>query len=215
MDEILKTRLRNEHAMMQELCQRSSLVRCEYSGNPPTKYCVTLSCRGLYLNDEDPPCLLPIDHHEFDLLLDTAFPYVPPQIIWKTPVFHPNFKAPLVCLGDHWYPSSSLRDVCIALCELIQYKKFNIDDPLHPPAAAWLLEALHRGSYPIPVDGRLVINDAAASHTQPGSIPLMDPSLDDFALIPQRSSDRPAPDVIHSALEGDASADGGNFGRAT
>jgi len=93
-------------------------------------------------------------NHQFILLLDDNFPFTPPSIHWQTPIFHPNFKPPSVCMGDHWYPGWSLSELCEVIIEMVQYKQFNIYDPLDKQAATWLENALEEQEISVPVDTR-------------------------------------------------------------
>jgi ubiquitin-protein ligase len=146
-------RLQNEYREMEQLRDKSSLLRFTTQGNPPTRYEVQVSCRGLarYGN-----AVTYVEHHEFDIVLESEFPLLPPTIVWKTPIYHPNFRRSSVCLGDYWYAGSSIAELCVALCEMVQYKTFNIYDPLDNDAAIWLHNELREGPDRFPIDTRPV-----------------------------------------------------------
>ena len=146
-------RLQREYETMINLREQSSLITFTPQGFPPTRYDLTFSCRGL-CRHEDRICT--IARHEFYILLGENYPTMPPEIVWKTPIFHPNFRQPQVCLGDYWYPGSSISEICIALCEMVQYKTFNIYDPLDLMAAAWVLKHLEANASDFPIDCRPV-----------------------------------------------------------
>ncbi|MFF7309674.1 ubiquitin-conjugating enzyme E2 [Streptomyces sp. NPDC008137] len=148
-------RLANDYAGMLDLVGSSELISFHSLGSPPSKYIVKMSCLGLVQVKD---VLLRSSEHEFDLLLSENFPKLPPRVVWKTAIFHPNFKPPDVCMGDIWYPGLSLAELCVALCELVQYKSFNIYDPLDTQAAFWLWEELSRDESIVPIDGRPVVN---------------------------------------------------------
>lgn len=148
-------RLQSEYRDMLELAQSSSLISFTSRGSPPTRYEVTLTCTGLIcVNNE----IFRAEDHRFELTLDDSFPMTAPDIVWRTAVFHPNIKPPQVCTGDIWYPAYSLAELCVSLCELVQYKSFNIYDPLDIEAAAWLHNLLQSDRPEIPVDHRPVRN---------------------------------------------------------
>jgi ubiquitin-protein ligase len=151
MSPINKDRLLNEQKDLVELQNRSSLFRFQCDGVLSTSYKVILSCKGLFLEADR---VFISNLHKFDIILDDQFPYLAPTIIWRTPIFHPNFKPPYVCLGDHWYPAWSLAEMCSVLIEMVQYRVFNIYDPLDPVAALWLEKALHDKPEQFPVDKR-------------------------------------------------------------
>lgn len=148
-------RLEREAALMQELAEKSSLVQFGTNGQPPTEYSVNLRCGGLRLEGSR---VEPTHWHSFLLRLTPEFPLAPPRIVWLTPIFHPNFRMPDVCVGDAWYPGSSLAALCEVVCEMVQYKKFNIYDPLNREAAEWLEDQLERRAITLPVDAQPVYN---------------------------------------------------------
>jgi ubiquitin-protein ligase len=146
-------RLQEEYEELRLLERESSLLTIEASGVAPTNYRIQLCCRGLFAVQNQ---LAVSEDHCFDLTLSPDFPNVAPTIVWRTAIFHPNFEVPNVCVGDHWYPGSSLSDLCVALCEMVQYKNFNIYDPLNPVAAAWVYSALCESQVEFPLDRRPV-----------------------------------------------------------
>jgi ubiquitin-protein ligase len=148
-------RLQSEHEEMLELARSSSMVSFTSAGVPPTQYSVTLTCQGLWLFDG---VVATTDTHEFEITLTENFPLVPPLIVWLTPVFHPNIKPPHVCSGDIWYPAMSLAAFVVELCELVQYKSFNMYDPLNEEASIWLSTVLRSDVPLVPIDPRPVID---------------------------------------------------------
>jgi ubiquitin-protein ligase len=146
-------RLEREHEEMLALKQRSSLLTFIPQGTPPMRYEVKLSCVGLKRQED---LVKETDFHVFHVVFDKGFPAVAPVLYWQTPIFHPNFQTPHVCLGDHWYPGWSVAEMCVALCEMVQYKRFNIYDPLDKEAAAWLEKELQDNPVRFPVDRRPV-----------------------------------------------------------
>jgi len=150
-------RLEKELMDMQRLEEASSLISFTTHGNPPTKYTVSMSCYGLCKEtDTSGVIIYRTGQHAFEIILDQQFPHVAPQIVWKTPIFHPNFRGTSVCVGDFWYPGWSIAELCVALCEMVQYKHFNLWDPLDPEAALWLLTQFENPEAPFPVDHRPV-----------------------------------------------------------
>lgn len=145
-------RLRRLHAdliAMMELVKVSDFIRFESAGNPPDRYRVTYTCRGLYLPpDAAEPQVA--ESHAADFYLHLEYPRRPPQIRWQTPIFHPNIlsahRGGAVCIGG-WTPSESLADLVIRVGEMVQYRQYNPDDVLDPQAAAWA--AAHEASLPV------------------------------------------------------------------
>lgn len=148
-------RLHHEHEQMRQLERSSSMVSFSSAGIPPTQYAVTLSCRGLRRFGDT---VAESNIHQFDVTLSESFPLVPPVVVWLTPVFHPNLKPPYVCTGDIWYPAMSIAEFVVALCELVQYKSFNIYDPLDEEATTWLVDLLQSEAAVVPIDPRPVVD---------------------------------------------------------
>ena len=148
-------RLQNEYEGMLELAQTSSLISFSSRGQPPVRYEIVFTCEGLMRIGSE---VYRTAEHLFTISLDDTFPMLPPSLVWRTRVFHPNIKPPSVCTGDIWYPALSLAELCIALCELVQYKQFNIYSALDTDAATWLYGQLQSENPSIPVDRRPVLD---------------------------------------------------------
>ena len=142
-------RLHADLAAMIELTRASELVTMTYSGNPPDRYVVTYACRGLVL----PPGAVEPQvsaHHQGEFYLHRDYPRRPPQIVWRTAIFHPNILSAEhsggVCIGS-WTPSETLADLVVRVGEMVQYREYNPDDVLNPQAAAWA--AAHAAHFPV------------------------------------------------------------------
>jgi ubiquitin-protein ligase len=145
-------RLHADFAAMQELAGGSDFIRFVRSGNPPDRYVVTYTCRGLvWAPGEAQPAVR--EHHEAEFYLHRDYPRRPPQIIWRTPIFHPNILSVEagggVCIGG-WTPSESLADLVLRVGEMVQFRSYNPDDVLNPAAAQWAEAHADR----LPVDDR-------------------------------------------------------------
>src|ERR1044072_127604 len=112
-------------------------------GGQPVEYGVILRCRGIEAIDGDKKIYR--DEHRLIIKLGPEFPLDAPLIYWETPLFHPNVVPPAVCMGDHWYPGGSVAELCLALCEMVQYRSFNIYDPLNRDAAQWIEKRIEIG----------------------------------------------------------------------
>jgi ubiquitin-protein ligase len=157
-------RLRRELQLMRDLENQTSLLKFQAFGDAPVEYLVTLSCGGLVRDGDRFDVSY---HHRFALYLDADFPLTVPRIVWQTPIFHPNVKPPVVCIGDSWFPGSSLAALCETICAMVQLKSFNLADPLDGEAAAWLDEALLDQTVTLPIDGQPVRNLLIDIHASP------------------------------------------------
>lgn len=147
---IRETRLRNDYNRVLDLVNRSDLlhiVRTE--GNPPDKYQIRYTCRGVEgVNSSGAPVISEI--HEVSIYLHAEYPLKQPQLKWLTPIFHPNIHTTgAVCIGA-WWPAKTLDELILSLGDMIQYKNLDPKDPMNSKAAAWALRNKHR----FPVDDR-------------------------------------------------------------
>ena len=132
-------RLHADLAAMIELVEVSDFIRTTYAGNPPDRYRVVYTCRGLWWPEgADRPASL--ERHVADFYLHRDYPRRPPQIIWRTAIFHPNIlsaeRGGAVCIGS-WSPSESLADLVLRVGDMVQYKEYNSEDLLDRRAAEW------------------------------------------------------------------------------
>jgi ubiquitin-protein ligase len=127
-------RLFKEYQKMEELISQSNLISFKAPGTIPDRYTVTFTCDGLAVENG---LIVLRDEHIAVIFLHSKYPLQPPRVTWRTPIFHPNFRGAEVCIGEGWRPSVTVKDLCLILGEMIQYKNYNIDDPLNSAAAAW------------------------------------------------------------------------------
>lgn len=148
-------RLHADLAAMIELTRSSELIRMSGAGNPPDRYVVSYSCRGLYLPAAGAAPRVR-QEHAAEFYLHRDYPRRPPQIVWRTPIFHPNILSAAnggaVCIGS-WTPSESLADLVVRVGQMVQYRQYNPDDVLDREAAAWALQHARQ----LPVDDRPLV----------------------------------------------------------
>lgn len=147
-------RLKRELQQMEILRSRSELIDFVAVGDLPShpdRYTVLFTCKGLI---EEEGKLLISGQHRVLIYLHRHYPSMQPQITWITPIFHPNILDKKVCLGRSWSPAMMLDDLCLELGAIIQYKTFNLDDPLNPYAANYIRFVMQREPEKFPVDPR-------------------------------------------------------------
>jgi ubiquitin-protein ligase len=110
--EILETRLKNELA----ICQRCLRHPIQIGEEAFTEYPITIEINllqipGYELADGE---IRRRYHHRFKLEISEEYPFVKPNVVWRTPIFHPNIMMPedggFLCnkLLDDWNFNSTL-----------------------------------------------------------------------------------------------------------
>ena len=100
-------RLKAEFEHMEVLRCRSKFIDFIAAGTPPDRYTVFFTCTGLMEQDGN---LVFTNTHRVMIYLHIDYPRLQPQIIWITPIFHPNIMDKMVCLGRSWSPAMMLDD---------------------------------------------------------------------------------------------------------
>ncbi len=133
-------RLAKDYEAMCRLSKNSELINIECDGACPDKYKVYYSCRSLiWINGNTSPSYS--NRHELEIYLHKEYPRKPPLLKWLTSIFHPNILPPQknggVCIG-WWTPAETLDQLCLRIGEMLQYRTYNLKDPLDEDAASWI-----------------------------------------------------------------------------
>jgi ubiquitin-protein ligase/DNA-directed RNA polymerase subunit RPC12/RpoP len=105
------------------------------AGNPPEAYRVQYTIHSLKPGPDGQP--IPTSRHEIEIQLTSDYPRLSPSCKILTPIFHPNFDATTICVGDHWTAGERLVDLVIRIGEMIAFQAYNIQSPLDGQAAMW------------------------------------------------------------------------------
>lgn len=189
-------RLRNDFAAIQKLQSESTILDFTAVGALPEAYTLIFRGVGVWKPDHHPD-VLPRDEHQVVVRLGAGYPRMMPELIWKTPIFHPNISSSgVVCLGgygSYWAPSVTLDELCTMLWDMIRYKNFDPDSPYNRQAAIW---AKHQGPSRFPLDPRPIRNKVAA--TTPSGAAITPAAATTLRASPFRAPTPPP--VPHAAM---------------
>ena len=168
MDKILEAFLRRQKEEGEELASASALLDLlPAAGDPPHAYVATFQCKGLVRPVQSAVSV----GDQFIVGINFPSDYLrradAAQVLaWLKPVevFHPNIRAPFICVG-RLVPGTSLVDILYQVFEIITYNKVTMreDDALNHDACAWARNNQDR----FPVDSRPLRCSAMESHNDP------------------------------------------------
>jgi len=154
-------RLKTDFLALQRLKSVSSIIDFQTFGNPPQRYLITFSGKGLSYNKKTNE----VDYllkHQVEIRLGASYPRNKPDLKWKSSIFHPNISAlGQVCLGGYgtnWVPSLNLDELCEMLWDMIRFANFDTKSPYNYKAARWVEK---QNIYRLPVDGRSLRNQTS------------------------------------------------------
>lgn len=183
----------------------------EAIGNPPDKYHIGYDVKGLTVGADGE--IHERNKHLVEINLTLGYPRRPPQCKILAPVFHPNFDANTICIGDFWAASEGLDDLIIRIGRMIAYQEYNTKSPLNGLAAKWAAENTHL----LPVDARelspplereieslapISISENQTGDGMPDGIPVARVVEDDTATTQQAQTRRAEPEQSDSVKLG-------------
>lgn len=116
-----------------------------YPGLPPEKYAITYRCTGMRDKSTE------VSEHAMEVVFSLKYPSEAPIFVWLSPIWHPNFKRPYVCVqGRPFAVGLTLAQIIVEVGRMVQYQNYNLADPLNWEAAAWVRQSPR----PFPVDSR-------------------------------------------------------------
>jgi len=144
-------RLRRDRTEMEQLRAESSIVSFETQGEPdaPTGYLVTFRGRGLERGAAGEAAVREI--HQVEISVAGEYPVSLPDIVWRTPILHPNISADgRPCLSFFAMgPSVRLVDLVELLWDFARMAVFNASSDVE----AWNAIRL---AYGFPLDERTI-----------------------------------------------------------
>jgi hypothetical protein len=120
----------------------------QHPGVAPEKYVIFYQCKGLA---DFGFGLSTVSAHAMEIVCGWEYPSTPPTFIWLTPIWHPNFRGPYVCIyGRPFAPGLRLADVVQEVGRMVQYQIYDPDDALNADAGRWARANAHL----FPIDDR-------------------------------------------------------------
>ncbi len=111
----------------------------QFPDRSPEKYLVMFRCIGLKKISSDK--FDRTSEHLLEVVFGLDYPARPPRFVWITPIWHPNINPPYLCAeGRPFAIGTTLDQVCLMAGQMVQYRNYNLDDPLNKEAAAWAAE---------------------------------------------------------------------------
>lgn len=148
-------RLEADYVGVAELAKASSVFSFGAPGRLPQRYRLKFQGTGVARSVVGKVEL--VHRHEVVVNLGAAYPRMIPQLIWQTPIFHPNISNNgVVCLGGygtHWVPSLRLSQLVEMLWDMVRYANFDVNSPYNREAAIW---ARQQRAYRLPLDTRTI-----------------------------------------------------------
>ena len=126
----------------------NEFVRVERVGSrlPPDTYWIEYRVPGLYLDGDQPKYS---NIHEVEIMLPPEFPFARPHVIPMTPIFHPNINDAYLCDGDTWDADTSLVAFIAKVGEMIQWRIYDLSDPVDCLASRWGSQYENSGLFPV------------------------------------------------------------------
>lgn len=127
----------------------------KFGDRPPEKYLIVFGCKGLKRDTTGQ--IVPSYEHAMEVVYNVDYPIKPPRFIWLTPIWHPNIYPPFICNAEIAFPiAATLDQICLMTGRMIQYKNYNIDDPLRDalPTVEWVRQISAEQPDFFPVDKR-------------------------------------------------------------
>ncbi len=108
----------------------------------PTEYLVRFRARSFGPPESPGGAPRPIVHHELLVVLPREFPIEAPQVIWQTPIFHPNIDPQRggVCLGeltDRYRPGLHFGDLLQQLVDMAAWRNYTANEGYDAAAMRW------------------------------------------------------------------------------
>jgi ubiquitin-protein ligase len=150
-----ENRLKADHASLKALDEASTIFSMEVAGEPPDRYTITFTGKGLGRDPSSQSEVTTVELHQIDLRMPYAYPQSPPDIRWVTPIMHPNVSfsgfVSLADIGIVWTRETPVELVVERLWDVARGEFANHDKATNYAAKNWFAK---QNEYSLPVDRR-------------------------------------------------------------
>jgi ubiquitin-protein ligase len=154
-DENREKRLWQEVETLRGLKKQSSIFDFEFSGDPPDKFIVTFSGKGIGRpngSDSEPEV---VELHQIQIQMAYLYPAREPDLKWLTPIFHPNLSnsgfVDLEDIGLVWEENLSIEIICERLWDVIRLAHVDLNGSSQYTARDWYR---NKCAFKLPLDPR-------------------------------------------------------------
>ena len=150
-----ESRLEADHASLKALDEASTIFSMEVTGQPPDRYTITFTGKGLGRDPSSQSEVTLVELHQIDLRMPYAYPQSPPDIRWITPIMHPNVSfsgfVNLADVGVVWTRETPIEMVVERLWDVARGEFANHDKATNYAAKNWFAK---QNEHELPVDRR-------------------------------------------------------------
>lgn len=127
------------YSEIQEKFLASTLVDIQpMEGDPPETYRITYNFTGKSRNDAGE--VIESTGHIVDIAIPFGFPHFSPNCRPVSPIFHPDFTADAIAIGDFWTAKSRLPALIEHIGEMINGTFYSTANGFNDEAMAWYLK---------------------------------------------------------------------------
>ena len=135
------SRLAEELKVMQALASDSNILEFSSEGDPPNEYDVTLRGKGINRGSSFKAKVEFLNEHKFEIRLGYSYPERPPDVRWKSSIYHPNITysgfIKLEESGLEWDKNMTLEVVCERMWDLARLAHLDLNKASNYSAKKW------------------------------------------------------------------------------
>jgi ubiquitin-protein ligase len=159
-------RLEADYEAIERLDQASTIFSMEKTGEPPDRYTITFTGKGLGRDPSSQSEVTTVELHQIDLRMPYSYPQSPPDIRWITPIMHPNVSfsgfVNLADIGVVWTRETPIELVIERLWDVARGEFVNSTKATNYAAKNWFEK---QDDFNLPVDHRPLRDGAPGGGT--------------------------------------------------